>query len=492
MKIFQLTALALASTLLLAGCGSDNDSNIGSNNNSGSPSVPPKPPVNNNVTELNQAKDIIKTAQQFVLDNKAITDAYKGASDILTERQQQRINATFELPSVLYYYMKEKNITTLNAASINALAKNTEFNNYLNGITLLPKPDFVATINNKGQLSLTGASNVKTETFDYYDYVLNPQTGQYEPTMSTDNFDVVYKGFVDALTTTESATSFTGKFGFDSINIGSGADAVVFTSPSKGITVTGQFSDKVTVDDEFDLDDINSAGITLEKAVMKLGSVKVQANDSIIEAKDFELAFLGMSHKRADGQLVTLTLPTTIKLTGHLIKGMPATNASITLNAVANEADIKNIVKVTAQGNLTEETNRFVGMDVLLALKGTVAKKNGTTTATIPLDIQANLKRTARNVIELQGLSAWVDGKNLYVTGKTNLDANYNVVGSQLKITQNNAVIVLNVDANNEFIKDSMGKLSDIMVNGKDFGDLLENNGKLSAKFTDNSVIPLG
>ena len=141
---------------------------------------------------------------------------------------------------------------------------------------------------------------------------------------------------------------------------------------------------------------------------------------------------------------------------------------------------------------MTEDANRFVGLDLVLALKGTVAKKTGTTTATIPLDIQANLKRTARNMIELQGLSAWVDGKNLYVTGKTNLDANYNVVGSQLKITQNNAVIVLNVDANNEFIKDSMGKLSDIMVNGKDFGDLLENNGKLSAKFTDNSIIPLG
>lgn len=194
----------------------------------------------------------------------------------------------------------------------------------------------------------------------------------------------------------------------------------------------------------------------------------------------------------ANGKLVVRTLPTAIKLTGSLIKVAPATNASITLNAVANEADIKNIIKVTAQGDLTEDANRFVGLDLVLALKGTVAKKTGTTTATIPLDIQANLKRTARNMIELQGLSAWVDGKNLYVTGKTNLDANYNVVGSQLKITQNNAVIVLNVDANNEFIKDSMGKLSDIMVNGKDFGDLLENNGKLSAKFTDNSIIPLG
>lgn len=490
MKIFKLTALALASTLLLAGCGSDSDNN-GSNSNDGSniPGVPPKPPVNNNITELNQAKDIIKTAQQFVADNAAVTDAYKGASDILTESQQQRINATFEVPGILSYYMKEKNITTLNAANIKALAADQEFNNYLGDISLDPKDGFVASLNAKGQISVTGATNVKTETFDY---IFNQQTGLYGPTVVVDNFDVIYKGFEDALSTTETANSFTGGFGFESINIGSGADAVVLTSPSKGLTVTGQFSDKVTVDEEFDLNDINREGITIEKAVMKLGSVKIQANDSTIEAKDFELAFLDMSHKLADGKLVVRTLPTTIKLTGTLIKAVPATNVSITLNAVANEADIKNIVKVTAQGNLTEEANRFVGLDVVLALKGTVAKKNGTTTATIPLDIQANLKRTARNVIELQGLSANVDGKNLYVTGKTTLDANYKVVGSQLKITQNNAVIVLNVDANNEFVKDNMGKLSDIMVNGKDFGDLLENNGSINAKFSDNSFITLG
>lgn len=486
MKIFKLTALALASTLLLSGCGSDSDNN---GSNSSIPNVPSKPPVNNGVTEINQAKDIIKTAQQFVADNAAVTEAYKGASDILTERQEQRISTTFELPSILSYYMKAKKVSTLNAANIKALAADSEFNDYLGDISLEPKDGFVASLNAKGQISVTGATSVKTETTDY---VFNQQTGLYGPTVVVDNFDVIYKGFEDALSTTETANSFTGGFGFESINIGSGADAVIFTSPSKGLTVTGQFSDKVKVDEEFDLDDINRNGITLEKAVMKLGSVKMQANDSTIEAKDFELAFLDMTHKLANGKLVVRTLPTAIKLTGSLIKVAPATNASITLNAVANEADIKNIIKVTAQGDLTEDANRFVGLDLVLALKGTVAKKTGTTTATIPLDIQANLKRTARNMIELQGLSAWIDGKNLYVTGKTNLDANYNVVGSQLKITQNNAVIVLNVDANNEFIKDSMGKLSDIMVNGKDFGDLLENNGKLSAKFTDNSIIPLG
>lgn len=489
MKIFKLTALALASTLLLAGCGSDNDSTTSSNNGSGIPAVPEKPPVNNSLSELDQAKSIIETAKQFVLDNQAITEAYKGASDILTEKQVNRIEAAFEVPSALSYYMKAKNLTKLDANSIIALANNPEFKAYLRDITLEPKAGFVATLNAKGQLNLTGSSKVKTTKNDY---TFNEKLGEYQETVVKDNFDIAYDGFENALSSNTSSTTFNGGFGFNSINIGSGTEAVVFSSNSKGATVSGEFSDKVLVNEEFDLSDINRDGITLQKAIMKLGNVKVQANDSIIEARDFEVAFLDMSRKLADGKLVVRTLPSTIKLTGQLIKVKPATNATITLNAVANEADIKNIIKVTADGNIEEAANKFVGMDIVLSLKGTVARKNTTSTASIPLDIQANLKRTARNIIELQGLSATVDKKNLYVTGKTTLDDKYKVIGTQLTITQNKAVIILEVDANNDFKKDSMGKLSDIMVNGKDFGDLLENNGSVNAKFSDNSFIPLG
>jgi len=491
MKFFKLTALALASTLALAGCGNDSDNNSGSNNGSGTPSVPNKSPVDNKIPELDQAKDIINTAKQFVLDNQAITDAYKGASDILTEKQVDRIDVTFDIPQDLSYYMEENNLSTLTAKDIIALANNPDFKIALGNISLEPKEGFVATLNTKGQLSVSGTTKVNTRENNY---IFNEQSGQGESVVIIDNFDIVYKGFENALISDTSSTTFKGGFGFDSINIGSGTDAVVFSSNSKGATVSGQFSDKVTVDDEFDIDDANRAGITLEKAVIKLGSVKIKANDSIIEAKDFEVAFLDMSHKLADGKLVVRTLPSTVKLTGQLIKVKPATNATITLNAVANEADIKNIIKVTADGNIEESANKFVGLDIVLSLKGTVARKSAatTTTTTIPLDIQANLKRTARNVIELQGLSATVDKKNLYVTGKTTLDANYKVIGTQLTITQNKAVIILEVDANNEFKKDSTGKLSDIMVNGKDFGDLLENNGSVNAKFTDNSFIPLG
>ncbi len=205
-----------------------------------------------------------------------------------------------------------------------------------------------------------------------------------------------------------------------------------------------------------------------------------------------------MSRKLADGTLVVRTLPSTIKLTGQLVKEKPATNVTISLNAVANESDIKNVIKVTQDGNIEEAAGKFVGIEIVMSLKGTVARKNAnsTSTSTIPLDIQANLKRMSRDVVELQGLNASVDGKKLYVTGKTILDTEYNVSCkcTQLNITQNNAAVNLKFDVDNKFIIQNAktGKFADITVNGKVFGELLQNNGKVSAKFKDNSFIPLG
>lgn len=491
MKAFKLTALALASTLALTGCGSDSDNNDYNGNGSNIPGVPAKPPVDNSLSEIDQAKSIIQTAKQFVLDNQAISDAYEGASDILTNKQQQRIDITFEIPESLSTYMKTKNKQKLTSADIIALEADADFNNAIGNISLIPSSDFTAIQNVNGEFTLSGTTTVLSEKEDY---IYNSETGYGEWVVVEDTFSTTFNGFKNSLSSNTSSTTFNGGFGFNSINIGSGTEQVIFSSTSKGATISGEFSDKVIVNDEFDLNDVNRAGITLKRAVIELGDLKIQANDSIINATKFKIAFLDMSHKLADGKLVVRTLPSTINLIGQLIKVKPATDATITLNAVANENDIKNIIKVTADGNIEEVANKFVGMDVVLSLKGTVAGKNTTSTSPIPLDIQVNLERTARNVIELKALTATVNKKNIYVTGKTNLDSNYKVTGTELTFTQNKAVIVLNLDANNDIIKQntSTGKLADIKVNGKVYGELLENNGSTNAKFIDNSFVPLG
>ena len=486
MKLFKLTALALASTLALAGCGDDNDNNTSSGNGNNTPEVPIKPPVDNSLSELEQAKEMIRTAKLFVSDNKAVTDAYEDVSDILTEKQDTRLGYTFDIPSDLKYYMEEADVSQLTAADINALANDEEFETALGNIALTPEKGFLATLSTDGKFTLTGSTKVNIEE---YDYVYNPQTGLYDPVVDNkDVFTVVFDGFEDALISNTSTTNFNGSLGFKSIKIGTGTDAVSLSSNTKGATVSGQFSDKVVVNDEFDINDANREGITLEKAVIKLSSLKLTANDSVIEAKDFEFAALDVSKKLADNSLVVRTIPYKLAITGKMTKQKPETDVTITLNATANDADIKNFLIVTDTGNVEETANKYIGMEIVLAIKGKVTKEGATT---IPLDFQANLKRTARNVIELQGLTASVEGKKLFVTGKSSLDNNYDVVSTQFTVEQNKASIKLNVDANGDFIKDKMGKLGDIMVNGKDYGDLMDNDGKVTAKFTDDSLIIL-
>lgn len=489
MKTFKLSALALASILALTGCGSDSSSTIIPPNNS-LPTPPPKPPVNNKIPELDQAKNIINTAKQFILDGNAISDAYKGASDILTAKQEARIDSTFEVAYQLADYMKQTNKSKLTAADITVLKDDGQFNSILEGIKLNPSNDFVAMRNANGEFTLSGTTSISTETYGWVD---DGRWGSWG-VVDTDQFTVNYDSFKDALVSNTPSTDFKGSFGFKKLNIGINDNPVVLSSASNGATVFGKFSDKVTVDDEFNLNDIHNSGVTIQRAVMELGEVKLQANDSTIQAKNVELGFLEMSHKLADGELVVVTLPTTVIIQGAFVKGKPATNATITLNARANESDIKQIVQVAADGNLKEAAGKFVGMDVVLALKGNVSKQNADASVkTIPLDFQANIKRIARDVIELQGLKAVVDGQNLYVAGKTTLSADYQVTRSMLEISQNQAEIVLNLDADGKFIKvnSATGKFADIKVNGKVFGELLENNGTISAKFNDGKFVVL-
>ncbi|MEZ7502921.1 hypothetical protein QO189_10605 [Psychrobacter sp. Arc29] len=484
MKFFKLSTLALASVLALAGCGDDSNDSVGNGGNT--PDVPVKPPVDNSLSELDQAKEMIRTAKLFVSDNQAVTEAYEGASDILTDNQSTRLNYTFHIPSDLQEYMKEQNLSKLTAANIMALSNDQAFDTSLGNIVLTPESDFVATLNADGQFALTGTTKVDVQE---YNYIYNPATKVYDETTAiVDTFTTVFDGYENALSSNTSTSNFNGSLGFESIKIGTGIDAVVLSSSTKGATVSGQFSDKVVVNDDFDMNDVNEAGITLEKAVIKLGSLKLSANDSAIEAKNLEFAALDISRKLADNSLSVRTIPYKIAITGKLTKAKPATDIEITLNATANDDDIKKFITIDGADNIEEAADQYVGMEIVLAIKGKVTKESATI---IPLDFQANLKRTARNIIELQGLTASVEGKKLFVKGQSTLDNNYDVTGTQFTVEQNKASITLKVDADGDFIKDSMGKLGDIMVNGKDYGDLMDNDGKITAKFNDNSLIIL-
>lgn len=476
MKAFKLSALALASAMALAGCGGDSDGgNTGSN-------VPTQPPVDNNLSETQQAQSLINTAKQFIIDSNAIASAYENAGDILTSEQSDRVSTTLDAPDDLLWYMLENDVNTITAADIIAYNATITDNDVRYGIHFNPSSDFVAMIDTDGTFKVSGTTEIVVYDFNVtYDAIEGYQFEEVE----TDRFDATYNGLISTGNITD--TSLNSQYGFNSINIGEGADAVLISSASQGIKTSFVINNDIANDDF----DIGDETIELARDTITLGEATIKANDSVVQAKNVSFVSMELAKQIDADNVVTHSLPTMINLEGHYKKGTPATDVALTLNVAANENAIKNIVSLTNEGDFVEANNQFVDMTMLMSLKGMVSKQTNTTTKTIPLDIQANLERVAKDTLSLKGLSAMVDGKSLYITGKSQFDANYDVMNTELTIKQNNASVVLKLDANGDFVKDSNGKIADIMVNGKDYGDLLENNGSVNAKFADNSFVVL-
>lgn len=490
MKVFKITALALATSLILAGCGGDGStsekatsgSQIGGNHSGGSET--------SKLSELDQGKELIRTAKLFVSDNKAVTEAYEGASDVLTGKQSARVAAAFDVPADLNDYMRDNSLTKIDANELKRLSKQQDFQENFYNLQLEPGQNFVAMLASNGKFTLAGDVMVTTYNTDYQ---YNSQTKRYDEVIITnDTFKVNYSGFEDALQNNETTSTPRISFGFDKITMGTGSDKVVISSTKKGIQAYGMFSDKVTSDYDFDIEDAHAKGITIQKAEATLDNIKLVANDSVLIAKDFAVAVLDISQTSKDGHKNIRTLPYKIAFTGHLTKDTPKTDIEITFNTTANDSDVKKYIELTGADKFVEKEGKYVGMTTMLSLKGDVTKHNASGKDTvIPLDFLAQLKRTARDVITLENLTASVEGKALYVEGKANLDTDYNSTKTQFIVKQNDARVVLNVDADGEFKTNDQGKLSDIMVNGKDYGDLIENKGKVTAKFKDNSIIVL-
>ncbi|WP_230659199.1 hypothetical protein [Psychrobacter sp. I-STPA10] len=483
MKVMKLTALALATSLVLTGCGDndDTDANDGSSQSG---------QTETNLSEQEQAKEIIRTAKLFVSDNKAIKEAYEGASEILTNKQQKRFTYAFDVPSKIQKYMQENSLTRLDATELNRLIKSKDFQNDSSRLKITPGKDFVATLDSNGKFTLSGGVTVDTIEIDY---LYNRQTFKEEKNVTTDNFMTSYQGFENATQNNTSTTTPQLSFGFDGLTIGSGSEKMMLTSSKQGLKAQGTFSDKVTMNREFDWEETHKKGITLQKAEVNLDNVKLVANDSTVIAKDFVVAMMDVSRTLADGSKEIRSLPYKIDITGHLIKGAPKTDVEMSFNAIANADDVKKYVELSSNDNFVEKDGKYVGMTAMLSLKGKVTKNTASDKAVvIPLDFLVRLKRTARDEVVLEDLTKFsIENKPLHIKGNYNLDTSHNTTPTQLIVTQNNARIELNVDADGKFKTDDHGKLSDIMVNGKDFGDLINSKDKITAKFNDNTFLYL-
>lgn len=484
MKLKQLTIATLSTMLMLSGltaCG-------GSDNKTSTPSVgtATNPPVNNSLSELDQAKELIRTAKLFVTDADSVKKTYENASDLLTDQQQSRFGTALDVPGILHDYMRKHNLTTLTADQVKTLTARSDSDEslyaYLGQVMVEPSSDFKIQRNTDDSFSMSGTLKLTEDTYNWGSYANN-----YTKTLaSSDIYTATFVNYVNTLDKVQNSATITGNFGFDSMTVGSGADAVVIkANPSAG-QLSANFSKNVNYNHAFDMSDVHTAGIMLNKADASLKNIVMTANNNTVKATELSASALDISNQ-VNGKTIIRSIPYQFKIVGQLVMATPKTDATITLNASAKEADIKNILVIDGNEEVVEKSNMTLPMTALLAIKGQATGENN---KTIPLDFQAKLSRHDNKVVTLDDLYATVEGKTLYALGKSNFDSNNELLNSEVSFKQNNAIVTVKFDKNNDAINTN-GKIADILVNGKDYGDLMQNGSQITAKFTDNTLITL-
>lgn len=495
MKNLSLNKLAIACTLALGltACGGSSSDNSSSN------SKPTPTPVPVPTNDLDNAKALINTAKTFITDSKAVSDAYENASDILNGTQGERFDTVLDIPKQLQKWMQENNQQSLTAQQVkqitakptNISLDNNNLYHALGDATLEPSNDFVAKLDNAGNLALSGTILVKQDDLDYY--WDNQSNTLKTKVKSTNSFNTVYKNFSLKLASVNSSPKYLGTYGFDEIKVGTGADA--FTVKAQA-NLNATFNKNTKVTKDFDFNNEQEQGLRIQEAVVTLSNVTLTTAKDTVAVKSLELKALDIENT-FQGEKIAKTIPYSVKLTGKLTRNEPKTDLDLTLNLVAKDSAVKDalIVKVdddNSDSKVEEKSGKYLPVTALLSIKGNVAKTNNANNlVTIPLNFQANLDRTSRTNINLKNLTATVNGQTLNVVGSSTLNNDYDTIKHTFTFSQQGgATLTIDVDENDKLVKTG-NKIADIMVNGKDYGDLLDNNGKITAKFSDNTTIAL-
>lgn len=515
MKALTLNKLAIACTLVLGltacggsdgGSSTNNQTNQNNTGNQTTPNNPANPttPANPNTSanDLAKAKDLINTAKTFVTDSKTVSDAYENASGILNDKQSQRIEAVLNIPSTLQKWMQDNRVNSLTAQKVKEISTRPTGSVFIDNIysdldhsTLEPSSDFSAKLDNQGNLTLTGSIKVKKDNVYYsWDPVINDVKMEV---VDSDEFSIVYKNLTAKLVNTTASRAYTGTYGFDEVAVfgNNGADEFKLKAQAK---LTASFNKNVAVDKDFDLPDEQEKGLTLQQAVATFSNVTLTTKKDTIAVNNMEISALDIENT-IQGDKVVKTIPYSFKLTGKLTRAEPKTDLDLTLNLVAKDSAVKDALTIKLDEDeyysdtyVEEKAGKYLPATALLSIKGNVVKTNNASNAvTIPLNFQANLERTSRTNINLKNLTATVNGKTLNVVGSTTFNNDYDTIKQTFTFSQQGgASLTIHVNEDDELVKVG-NKIADITVNGKDYGDLLDNNGKITAKFSDNTTIAL-
>lgn len=484
MQFKKLSKLTIASLLVVSGltaCGGGSSDDSGSNvKHSNIPPAPmPKPK-----DELSEAKEIINTAKLFINDAKEIQKVYENARDILTLKQRNGFALAISVPDRLGDYMLRENLYSLSSKDMNRIT-----NALGDDIILEPKSDFTITRQADNRIEVKGTLKVTQKTT--YGFVGSQRIEEIE-----EIHQIEYDGFKNDLLPAKQATKTTqGSFGFNKLVIGEGKEKFTLTANQNSTTLNGRFNKNVKIGSTNEIKMVDTQDFLIENATVALKNVQLTANDDIINIKEITMSFIELANQLSDGKTIKSIVPYHMMIKGQWKKTQPKTNIDLTVSFSTKTEDIKNKLIVLENESWEEKANQFVPVTVDLSIKGDVTKNSG---KTIPLDFQATLNRNGVQTIKLDKLVANVEGKTLNITGQSDFHVKKTDTkkSGMFVFKQNNAHITLNFEDSHDgykLKKDKSGKIADIMVGSKDFGDLIDSNSSIgiTAKFTDNSLIVL-
>lgn len=478
----SLLSIALMSSVLaLTACGGDSDSGFSGVTGQAPIGNATNPPVDVNLSNLEQAKEMVRTAKLFVNDADAVADVYRDTTLFIGENDANRLNGFLRFASDLQVYMKEQRRTRITGVDINKALASADVDEY----NYVADPNLVATLSPEGKFNLNGKVTI---TNNEIRHGWEPKRGLYKEIVSSDTYPVSFSNFENNVTD-QNTNKVTLSYGFDKITVGSGDKLTTLSASSDALKAQATFNKSVNFNDDFEFENAYKNGVKLLDAVITLSQVTLASAKGQLKAHDLEIRVIDVTKTDASGKLVSASqVPYQIKFNADLTNKAPQTDLKVTVNAKANKDDLQKYLTFDEYGYATEMADKRVPLTALLSVKGNVTKETG---KVIPLDFQSQLKRTAKNQVLLENLTAQVEGKTLYAVGESQLNADNEVTKTTITFKQNKAYVTANFDENMEVITDKTGKINDIKVGDEDFGDLYDKGSMIEAKFTDNTTIVL-
>jgi len=481
MKNAQLTALALACTFVLTGCGGGSSESSGTNG--GSTIVVPT------MTDLEKAKDLVQTAHLIVTDAQNIRAAYTPVLESLNNPAVEGLNNTLgfiaDLQSGAFNYGVSDNVSD----SLTGSDIDNEFNSNDNPYWVTAAPNAKISVNQNGDFVLNGDFKIKELEYQEYDYKTGGIINRYKPEVSFyannvmvtgGNVDTVSKVFTSTIANQGSVTVTAGLQKASLSFVGTGINTVTETYTSaksyRNRMIDWNNAESYDINTEADkiVIDLNGATLTTTNPAATIAANMFKLT---LEKKEMSVA---NTNNVATAQKIKNIVPTSLQLTGQF--KMPTPNTDLELNVKIDLDPTSQLMVDANNSDTVENDTHFAKGTFFVGLKGSTFVDN----KTIPLDLQLTGKRADYLAVEATNIVIKVNNRTLNATAVSMRHVDLPTTTFTLN-SGNGASTTFTLDDDSN----PVGSI-DVKVAGLTYGTISkQSSGLFVARFNDNSIIAL-